>query len=409
MAGTCLQFHSPYGPFMPIGILTLHTGYNEGAVLQALALSRLIEATTDETVEILDHQYPVRMNRGYGPADTPRKQSIAAFAETRLALSPRRFEDDHRPTWRYAAERYKALVVGSDEVWKVNYRARLRGLIHVQSDPMAPPYPNVYWPDASAGPVRVAYAATIGAKTVWKRIPERRRRQMAETLSGFHALGLRDERTQAFLKWVSPETAVRAGRVPDPTLGFNLLDEKRREPVRKKLEALGVDFSRPRAVVIADTNEALGETLAALRRRGVQTVALSYACEGAELDLSKADIDPLEWADAIGMFDLAISERMHGCIFSLLNGTPLLALDSRPRTLGFATKNEELIDRFGLQEFFFPLHDSERATPENLTAAANRLLDGAWPAEAVTRKLEAERQIARDFLGEAFSGIATGR
>jgi hypothetical protein len=58
---------------------------------------------------------------------------------------------------------------------EVNYR----GLLHFRDAPLSPPYPNVYWPDASAGSVRVTYAATAGAKTDRRRIPERRRRGLA--------------------------------------------------------------------------------------------------------------------------------------------------------------------------------------------------------------------------------------
>ena len=99
------------------------------------------------------------------------------------------------------------MVVGSDEVWKIAYRPRMRGLIRTQSDPVAPAYPNAYWPDASAGPMRVAYAATAGSKTDWTRIPLLRRWQMARTVNGFAGLGLRDARTRAFIAAIAPEAA----------------------------------------------------------------------------------------------------------------------------------------------------------------------------------------------------------
>lgn len=383
-----------------IGILTIHTGYNEGAVLQSLALSRLLAETTGEAVEVLDHRYATALRTTEGPADTARKRAIVAFRDSALPLSPRRFEDDHRAAWAYAADRYSAVVVGSDEVWKVVYRRRLKGLLTVQSDPLAPAFPNVWWPDASAGPVRVAYAATAGARTDWTIIPRRHRARMAAAVSGFRALGLRDERTRAFIASVAPEAAARSVRVPDPTLGHDLLATDRRD-MRPRLEALGVDFSRPRVAFISGASRLAGELAGRLAARGVQTVALSRALPEAELDLSAAPFDPLDWASAPAAFDLVVSDRMHGCIFTLRNGVPLIVLDDRRRTLGFATKNEEIAERFGLREFYFPLA-APGTTPDALASAAERALAGDWPHQAVRDRLAAEREVAVGFLRSAF-------
>lgn len=384
---------------MTIGIVTIHTGYNEGAVLQCLALSRLLAEATGEAIEVLDHRYAAALRTTEGPADTPRKQAIAAFRDARLPLSPKRFEDDHRAAWAYAAARYSALVVGSDEVWKVVFRKRLKGLLTLQNDPLAPAYPNVWWPDATAGRVRIAYAATAGARTDWKIIPRRHRASMAEAVSGFRAIGLRDERTKAFIASIAPEAAARSVRVPDPTLGYDLLAAEGRD-MRERLAALGLDLGRTRVAFVASPTapaRALAERLAA---EGIQTVAVSRPLPGTTLDLSAAPLDPLDWASLFGAFDLVVSDRMHGCIFALRNGTPLLVLDERARTFGFATKNEEIAERFGLRDFYFPVRRPEPA-PEALLAAARRALSGDWPHAAVAARIAAERAIAVDFVASA--------
>ena len=384
-----------------IGIITIHTGYNEGAVLQSLALSRLLAALTGEAVEVLDHRYTSALKTTEGPADTPRKQAIADFRDSRLPLSPERFDSDHRAAWAYAAQRYSTVVVGSDEVWKVIYRKRVKGLFTVQDDPFAPPYPNVWWPDASAGPVRIAYAVTAGARTDWTLVPRRHRAAMAEAVSGFRAIGLRDARTRAFLASVAPEAAERSVRVPDPTLAFDLLDGETLD-MRPRLEALGVDFSRPRVAFVAGESPAASDLAARLEARGAQTVALSRALSGTALDLSGAPFDPLEWAAAFGAFDLVVSDRMHGCIFTLRSGRPLVMLDERWPTFGFATKNGELAERFGLEGFYFPVMRPE-TTGAALEAAACRALAGDWPFAAVRERLAVERGIALDFLTGALA------
>jgi hypothetical protein len=384
---------------MTIGIFTIHTGYNEGATLQALALALLIEEVTGEPAEIVDHRHTTQTEAHYGPPSDGRRRAIAAFRQSVLPLSSVNFVEDPRAAWTYARAHYSAVVVGSDEIWKIAYRSRFKGLVQVQNDPLAPAFPNAYWPDASAGARRVAYAATAGTKTNWKRIPFFRKWQIANRLKGFTAVGLRDERTRAFLGAVAPEAAGRSVRVPDPTLGYDLLPFAR-DGIRETLEGLGVDFTRPRVVVTAGHNPKIAALIPELAAQGFQTVALSYPTKGVELDLSQAALSPLEWGAAFGCFDLSISDRMHGCLFSLRNLTPLILLDARAPTMGYPTKNGEIATRFGVEEFYFPLAHS-RTSPASLLEAALRAVNGGWPREAVAARLAAEREIALGFIGDA--------
>ena len=57
--------------------------------------------------------------------------------------------------------------------------------------------------------------------------------------------------------------------------------------------------------------------------------------------------------------------------------------------------------RFGLAEFYFPLHQGS-TQGEDLVAAADRLRSGAWPIDAVRARLALERALALDFVQKAF-------
>lgn len=380
---------------MTIGIFTIHTGYSEGSVLQALALALLVQEVTGQAAEIVDHRHRVQDEPRFGPPSNARKRAIAAFRESVLPLSSSRFIDDPRAAWAYARERYDAVLVGSEEVWKIAYRPRLRGLIRAQDDPHVPAFPNAYWPDASVGH-RFAYAATVGTKTDWRGIPFFRRWQIARRLRGMSAIGYRDERTRAFIRAIAPDAAARSLRVPDPVLGYDLLPFARDE-VRPLLERLGVDFDRPRVAILAGRNPKVAGLVPQLAEQGFQTVALSFATPGVELDLSEADLSPLEWAAAFGCFDLVVSDRMHACLFALRNLTPLILLDARKPTMGYPTKNAEIAARFGLEDFYFAL-DKSRTSPEGLALAARRAVAGGFPAARVAEVLAEEREIAVDFL-----------
>jgi hypothetical protein len=114
---------------------------------------------------------------------------------------------------------------------EVNYR----GLLHFRDDPLSPPYPNVYWPDASAGSVRVIYAATAGAKTDRRWIPERQRRGVvakAEQLIerfGLPAIFLPFHGGEGATEETIPADANRvlSGEWPSETVAREIRDERR--------------------------------------------------------------------------------------------------------------------------------------------------------------------------------------
>src|SRR5262249_18806329 len=135
------------------------------------------------------------------------------------------------------------------------------------------------------------------------------------------------------------------------------------------------------------------------RRRGYQSVAVSENNGDADLDLSMAPISPLEWAALPRLFDACVSERMHGCIFALLNGTPLISIDRRRPTMGFKTKNNELMTRLNLDDFYVPTGEARSAgTKDDLTRACERLLSDSWPRDVVHARLMEFRQIGQSFL-----------
>lgn len=381
---------------MRVGTLTLHSGYNEGAILQSLALTHAVnDVRPMAEVEIVDHRFPRLVKKAYGPADNARKQVLQTFGDN-LPLSPERFlSSGTRETWDYASGRYDAVLVGSDEVWKVVYRKKLKGLIKLQNDPYAPAFPNIFWPDSSVNAVKIGYAATIGAKTNWLALPTRVKRRMAQALESFKAIGVRDDRTFDFVGKLSPVLQQKAMLTPDPTFAHPLHRYADQDALRAKLTAHGVDFSRPRLLVIARTDPRCTAALRKFQAAGYQAVALSERNEEADIDLSGMAFDPLEWAAAASFFDACVSERMHGCIFSLLNGTPVISLDFRTSIMGHQTKNGELFKRTGIAGFNINLSS---AATKDIDAACDKVIAGEWPAQDVHDRIVDYRRTGAGFL-----------
>lgn len=381
---------------MRVGTLTLHSGYNEGAILQSLALTHAVkDVRPTAEVEIIDHRFPRLVQKAYGPADNGRKQALQAFGDG-LPLSPERFvSSGTRQTWDYASGRYAAVLVGSDEVWKVVYRKRFKGLLKLQNDPYAPAFPNIFWPDRSVDAVKIGYAATIGAKTNWLALPTKVKRMMAEALESFKAIGVRDDRTFDFIGRLSPALQQKATLTPDPTFAHPLNRYADQAALRAKFAAHGVDFSRPRLLVIARKDPRCTVALQKFKAAGYQTVALSEANADVDIDLSGAAFDPLEWAAAASLFDACLSERMHGCIFALLNGTPVISLDFRTATMGHQTKNGELYGRTGISAFNVNLSG---AATSDIEAACDKVIAGEWPSEMVKGKVADYQRTGTSFL-----------
>lgn len=388
---------------MKVAILTLHYGYNEGAILQAKALASLIEKlNAGVTAEIVDHRYPGKL-AAYGSTYDRRRESLQAVIDEWLPLSEKAFvTDDRSLALDYCRENHDQIVIGSDVVWGLRYQRRLRrllerGILPRQTDPFFPAYPNVYWPEQRHADHRIAYAASCG-NLWWEDVPKRHRRSMARVLDGFAAIGYRDERTRLLIASLSLELAERSRKVPDPTIAFDLIAAYGGETARDRLENAGLNPDQSAALLVMKETEISLAIAKRLKEKGFGLIATGSHGGVADIDLNNQGLTPLEWAWLPNLAKVCVTERMHATIFSLLAGTPILALDMNDRTGGCRTKLGELMDDAGLEPWY--LHQ------EDLDAAqALRRLEGLLATEEdqvqVQAFIERERQRGQTFLREA--------
>lgn len=339
-----------------IAIATLHYGFNEGAILQAYALSQLIEKhISNAKAEILDHRYTSKME-AYGPPENARQKILQQAIENWLPLSPKSFySSSATESLSFAKENYDVIFVGSDVVWNLKYKRRLRrffpkGILPSQPFAFFPAFPNIYWPDSSIVIPRVSYASSIGTLE-YNQIPKAHLKRMRQILEGFSALGVRDERTLRFLEYVNPKLEQRASLVPDPTLGIELVDDTLEEKLKDKLVRSGIDFGRPRCAVICDDHPEIYKVACSLRGRGFQVVGITAKNSYSDIELFEYGFHPMEWAILFRFFNLCITERMHGAIFCLKNFTPFIALDINETKYDNDSKTASLMRRFDLSSY----------------------------------------------------------
>lgn len=388
-----------------IATLTLHAGYNEGAILQSMALQKTIsELFQKSTVEIFDHRYPCLMEIAYGSPDNQRKLALQDFYDNKLKLSPKRFYSSKTgDSLEYIANRYNAIVIGSDEVWKISYEKRIKGLIKMQTDPYSPAAPNIFWPPKSLKVKKISYAATIGEKTKKSDISRKVKNAITKSASDFKSIGARDQRTIDFLTWLDPDFSAITEWTPDPTFTTDLSELVNTENLKIKLKSYGLNFQQPRALLICGDHEKYNFGISILKSKGFQIVGASDRNRFFDIDLTNKSINPIEWAGMAKHFDLCISDRMHGSIFSMLNGTPLICLDKRMPTDGYQTKNFELMERCGMLDRYASIND--KIFEEKFSNLCSSDPKNNWNTEKLINTLQKFRSIGRDYLSKSLAGI----
>ncbi|HMN89758.1 MAG TPA: polysaccharide pyruvyl transferase family protein [Saprospiraceae bacterium] len=340
-----------------VAVATYHYSFNEGAILQAYAVTQLVETHLGKKADLIDQRYPGKQAI-YGAPNDNRKEALQASIDHWLPLSSASFRSrDNRAVFDYINNNYDAFIVGSDVIWNLRYKRHLRrflpggGIFPHQPYPFFTPFPNIYWPDKSIKIPKYAYAASIGTLE-YNAIPGRHRRNMKQILSGFSAISVRDERTRRFVEWVDPNLAKDVVIVPDPTLGIALLELNRLESLKEKLIALGVDFSRPRCGIICEGDHMpTRKTAEYLKAKGYQIIGITAANPFSDINLFAHGFHPMEWALLFRYMDICITERMHGAIFCLKNLTPFIILDINETKHDNDSKTVSLMRRFGLEAF----------------------------------------------------------
>jgi len=384
----------------PLGIATLHYGYNEGAILQAHALSELVALQIPEfDVRVIDHRYRGKQAI-YDQRTSHRTEALARAINDWLPLSNTRTQmESFDDICSHLKSSYSGIIVGSDVVWSLRYQRRLRrftrrGILPRQTDPFFPAFPNLYWPSQSVEIPRMAYAASVGMLE-FDDVPSGHRRKMRDVLSEFTLISVRDERTRRFVERLSADLASRTEVMPDPTLAHNVVDTSVDGELRRRLEGLGVDFSRPRLGLICPDHPEVRKSIAELRNRGCQIIGITTQNTMSDVELFREAFHPLEWSRLFHFMDCCLIERMHAAIFCLLNHRPFVILDQYVTPGETETKVSSLMQDFQLSEF---CHGKDSVTGSMLTSSLLEVLSGVWDWDAVDRTVAKGQERATQFV-----------
>lgn len=381
-----------------IGILTFHRSVNNGAVMQAYALStRLQKEYPNYEVEIIDYhmkkisdsyhftfwKYVKRENPFVSLgvirelAKDPHKlkrlnQRTAIFEKSfsKLPLSDFTIESDNpEELFERINGFYDSVIVGSDAVW--NYVAR--------------GFPNAFFLSPHIMSKKLSYAASCYGMD-FSLIEDNVRNEIGKLLTSFDYIGVRDEATEKFVRWSG--CSIQPHHTCDPTAFIDLdslpIDI---DLLKEKLKRKGFDFSRPTIGVMG--SEKMGHMVRRLFGDSYQIVGLYEYLHSANVNLY--DIDPFEWAYVFRFFKLTFTTFFHGTMLSLRNGVPLICVSLNTEfEKKFLPKTKDVLRRLGFEEWYFTT-DYESENIIEIKEMAQKLLTSDLHDEIIEKiNIEAE-------------------
>jgi len=305
---------------MRIGILTYHRSVNEGSVIQAYCLQQLVQSLAPKaSVEIIDYRPIAVEKRDFRKSFSRRPpfvhvghwnktRILHSFLRRHCTFSQHKCQtDDLGKARQFVVEqKYGAIMVGSDTVWRVRQNT---------GDLLAP---NIYYLPDIHGPKKIAFAASFDL-TDRMLLNAPRRRELARMIRDFDFISVRDEMSRRYLQEFGLADK-EFSFMPDPTLLWDF--SRIVEPADDMVS------DAPLAGVAVPEASVKKQVTDSLRERGYRVVNLLGPAVKGQIEV------PVRYSlqKRLGIYrllDLMITDRFHGSIFALkLGHAPVIFLEN---------------------------------------------------------------------------------
>ena len=352
-----------------IGVLTYHRGYNYGAQLQARALCNRINMEPDMDCELIDYHRKKIADANTLKFFTTKRQTLTHlksaltgeyFFQTKMIKTLNCFmENDVAPKsmpylctdslegfTKYVKNKYDVIIVGSDEIWKVN---NIHG------------FPNPFFLIGDLGCRKFSYAAS--ARVNFKETLNNGNYELLKSaLDDFEYIGIRDHLTYSEVEKVVNDSS-KMHMNCDPSFLYDF--EAPHIPVVDLLGRKGyrLDTHKKNVLVLVDEQKLTKE----IHRQLHSDYNLIAASQYQSGMINVPDLTPIEWITLIKGVDFVVSSLFHGCCFSIISGTPFMALG----TAGKSAKLKELLFEDKLLEQHYVEIDKGTLTGRNLIEEIN--------------------------------------
>lgn len=327
-----------------IGILTYFWSDNPGTFLQAystcLAFKKVFKDCEVELVNCATGKVHLNIGRNsIKPKqliqDANRYLIYKNYQKNILPLSKTKLitQNTQRAICFIEEQKYDLISVGADTILKFTGN-------NFKEDTI--PF---YWLSKKIAAKKVLYAASAGTLLI-DEMSEKQKNSCEVSINDFDFLGVRDHSTLELIQKLWKGNTEKIKMVPDPTFTFQI-DYSYAEAYikRKKL-----DTTKPVLALNTLRSFKYSACLAKhFRSLGYQVVSLMPSNVA---DMVLFDLSPFEWAGIFKYFDLVVTDRFHGTLFSLKNKTPVLGVVCdriKTNSLGRA-KVHSLLKEFGLEK-----------------------------------------------------------
>lgn len=324
---------------MKIGILAYHSACNFGATLQLLSTYSYLKNNGHDPLVI--NWVPEDLEDFYRKP-TPEAQyqmqkelRLRIWKETELC---RNSEDVAHVIEKNGIQ---AVIVGSDAVaqhhaFPENIVFPTRKFISIRKYTQDRLYPNPFWAEFEKylqKPIPVAYLSASSQDSVFKNYSKRLRSEMAESLSLYSWISVRDSWTQEMFRYITN------GRIippvtPDPVFAFNYNAGSLLPSEKEVHEKFGLpdkyylfSFERKRGL----TQKWIDKFVKEANKRGIECVGLPFsigATDGKFPIMIDFPLTPLEWYAIIKYSCGYIGNNMHPIVVSLHNANPFFSFDN---------------------------------------------------------------------------------
>lgn len=300
---------------MKVGIVTIFSVPNYGAMLQAHGLSSYLRSEGLDA-EVINYRQPdlekyFRFKWKFPPAVNHwrRLRSCRNFVEKMIPTGSAVIGNAEE--FKKQIPQYDAFITGSDQVW-------FTGPVQY--------YDSMFFLDfVASGKRKISYAASAGGNENFGEFEGR----VSGALEGFDHLGVRDAHTESLIR---PLTAHPVTRTVDPVFLHDfeeLLSDD--PPVKEPYVLVFGDFRGELAQVIRDVQDKTGIK---------KVISLQYPCQDATCRLATAG--PVEWINYFKHAAFVVTSYFHGTVAAVKFHRPFVSVPTPGRRHKVATLLEPL-------------------------------------------------------------------
>ncbi len=378
-----------------IGILTYYWGTNYGTFLQAYTTLKAIQDKfPDDQVELINYKHiddSFRFCLGHLNIAKLLKlyKSHCIFKDAQKeflveSLSSIVTEDYDAVSEFINAGNYDLVLVGSDTVLDLFREFRIKVPLYT------------YWLSPQVKCKKVIFAASSGNVTC-EMIDGKTQKILKDSVNKFDLIGIRDTMSYDFIKTLGLDDVGKMELVPDPTFLYQVDHSY----IESYLARKNIDLSVPTiGVGLSCRLQVCKEIIGYYKSKGFQIVSWGF---NKYADRCFTDLSPFEWTGLFKYFKLTVTDRFHGSIFSLKNGTPVVAIDYLP-----GRYTEEYLSKIYCLCKMFDLAHSNHINLKQMNNRDNvfQITDSAmknFDVQDVNQKIEQFTDSIKEFLNKTYS------